>query len=423
MPERDDDGRRGVRADAAAEPSRVRAADLSRGTNQSGVRLYNERLVLSLIRRHGSLPKAEIARQTGLSAQTITVIMRQLESDGLVISQSRRRGKIGQPSIPFALNPDGAYSIGFKIGRRSTDLILMDLVGGVREALHRTYPFPSPALLLDFLREGCATIKAALPRDRHRRISGLGIATPFELWNWEEQVGAPHDVMQAWRGFDIAAEVEAISEWPVYLCNDATAACAAEFVFGNGADYLDFLYVFIGWFIGGGVVLNGSLYPGRRGYAGAIAALPIPMIDGEGRLGSAQMLRSASTSTLERRIKLAGGDPRPVWESPDDWSAIEGAVGGWIEEAAGALALMAVSAVSVIDFQAIVIDGAFPPAIRSRIVKAVNDKVERFDRQGLVPVEIVEGSIGSGARAIGGACLPLLANFARDREVLFKEAG
>ena len=39
-----------------------------------------------------------------------------------------------------------------------------------------------------------------------------------------------------------------------------------------------------------------------------------------------------------------------------------------------------------------------------------------------MPVEIVEGSVGSGARAIGGACLPLLANFARDREVLFKES-
>ena len=51
---------------------------LSRGTTQSGVRLYNERLVLSLIRLHGQLPKAEMAKLTGLSAQTISVIVRQL---------------------------------------------------------------------------------------------------------------------------------------------------------------------------------------------------------------------------------------------------------------------------------------------------------------------------------------------------------
>ena len=47
----------------------------SRGTNQTGVRLYNERLVLSLIRRHGDLPKADIARMTGLSPQTISIII------------------------------------------------------------------------------------------------------------------------------------------------------------------------------------------------------------------------------------------------------------------------------------------------------------------------------------------------------------
>jgi predicted NBD/HSP70 family sugar kinase len=408
-----------AKAEGAAEAPRLRPADLARGTNQTGVRLYNERLVLSLIRRHGSLPKAEIARLTGLSAQTISVIMNLLEADGLVEKQSRQRGKIGQPSVPFALKPDGAFSIGLKIGRRSCDLVLMDMVGGLRGALHETYPFPGPGLILDFVRKGAPTLTAMLPARSRRRINGLGIATPFELWNWESEVGAPHDVMQAWRGVDIKAEVERIADWPVYVCNDATAACAAELVFGNGAHYLDFLYIFIGWFIGGGVVLNGGLFPGRSGYAGAIGPLPIPLKGDAG--ASEQLIHRASTYLLERRIRAAGGDPRPVWESPDDWTAIEPAVGGWIEEIADALAMAAISATAIIDFEAVIIDGAFPPSVRARIVARVNDKVERFDRQGLVPAAIVEGSVGSRARAIGAACLPLLANFARDREVLFKE--
>ena len=50
----------------------------ARGSNQSGLRAHNERLVLSLVRRHGALAKADIARRTGLSAQTVSVIMRQL---------------------------------------------------------------------------------------------------------------------------------------------------------------------------------------------------------------------------------------------------------------------------------------------------------------------------------------------------------
>src|SRR5689334_14542342 len=104
---------------AAAEAARSRRHNHARGSNQSGVRLYNERLVLSLIRRHGSLPKAEIARLTGLSAQTISVIMRPLEKDRLVAKRPRQRGKVGQPSVPFALEPEGAFALGLKIGRRS----------------------------------------------------------------------------------------------------------------------------------------------------------------------------------------------------------------------------------------------------------------------------------------------------------------
>ena len=105
---------------------RGRSDDLSRGTNQSGVRLYNERLVLSLVRRHGSLPKADIARMTGLSPQTISIIANQLEADGLLRREAVVRGRVGQPSVPYSLNPEGAYSIGLKIGRRSVDLSLID---------------------------------------------------------------------------------------------------------------------------------------------------------------------------------------------------------------------------------------------------------------------------------------------------------
>jgi len=407
-----------TRSARRAAREQVQPVDLARGTNQSGVRLYNERLVLSLIRRHGGLAKADIARQTGLTAQTISVIMRQLEADGLVVAQGPQRGKVGQPSVPFALRADGAFSVGLKVGRRSCDLILMDFTGNIAATLHETYLFPNPGFIVDFARKGCAELKARLPARQRRRISGLGIATPFELWNWEEQVGAPHEAMHAWGLIDLKSEIEKVSEWPVLFCNDATAACAAELVFGNPGHYLDYLYIFVGWFIGGGIVLNGSLLPGRRGYAGAIAPMPIPGVD---RSAPDQLLRHGSTYLLERSIRMAGGDPHAVWESPDDWTTIEPHVGRWIETVAGGIAWAAISAASVIDFEAVIIDGAFPPSVRTRLVERVKREMERFDQQGLVPLAIVEGEVGNRARAIGGACLPLLANFAPDREVLFKE--
>ncbi|MDE3122078.1 MAG: MarR family transcriptional regulator, partial [Paracoccaceae bacterium] len=82
------------------------------------MRAHNERLVLSLV-RHEPMAKSDIARITGLSAQTVSVIMRSLEADGLLLRGEPIRGRIGQPSVPMHLNPEGAFFFGVKIGRRS----------------------------------------------------------------------------------------------------------------------------------------------------------------------------------------------------------------------------------------------------------------------------------------------------------------
>jgi hypothetical protein len=54
------------------------------------------------------------------------------------------------------------------------------------------------------------------------------------------------------------------------------------------------------------------------------------------------------------------------------------------------------------------------------VVQETIRQVAALDQQGLSPFQVVEGTIGSDARAIGGASLPLLANFAVDREVMFR---
>ncbi len=76
---------------------------------------------------------------------------------------------------------------------------------------------------------------------------------------------------------------------------------------------------------------------------------------------------------------------------------------------------------SVIDFEAAVIDGALPATVRKRIVARTIDKLATLEKKGLAPHAIVEGSIGNRARAIGAASLPFLAKFMRDRELLFRD--
>lgn len=88
------------------------------GSNQLGMRQFNERIVLQAIRLHGALPKADIARLTRLSMQTASMIVDHLIDDGLPVKEARTRvpGRLGQPSVPIALRADGAFSIGVKVG-------------------------------------------------------------------------------------------------------------------------------------------------------------------------------------------------------------------------------------------------------------------------------------------------------------------
>ena len=72
------------------------------------------------------------------------------------------------------------------------------------------------------------------------------------------------------------------------------------------------------------------------------------------------------------------------------------------------------------DFEAIVIDGAFPQSVRSVLVEQTREKFQKMEMQGVAPVEIVEGRIGSEASVLGAASLPLLAGFSRDRDLLFR---
>lgn len=401
----------------ASEATPAAILETSGGANQVGVRAYNERLVMSLVRRHGSLSKAEIARRSGLSAQTVTVIMRVLEREGLLIRGEPVRGRVGQPSVPMHLNPDSVYSFGVKIGRRSANLVLMDFVGEIRHEVRCTYSYPMPAPLLDFIVKGIAEIESRLSAAERTRIAGVGIAAPFELWSWAEETGAPSQDMDVWRTVDLHAAAAARISYPVFLQNDATSACAAELVFGVGPQYPDFVYFFVGSFIGGGIVINSSLFSGRSGTAGSVGPLPVQRRDGK----TVQLLKIASIFVLENLLRDYGHDPQALWYSPNDWIDYGEPLEIWIRDSAAALAQAIVASASIIDFSAAVIDGGFPDWVRQRLVMAVREAVRDLDLQGVLMPEIVEGIVGHQARSVGGASLPLFSRYLLDQNVLFKE--
>ena len=389
------------------------------GANQSRVRDHNERLVLSLVRRHESLSKAQIAKRSGLSAQTISVIMRSLEADGLLLRGEPQRGKVGQPSIPMRLDPEGVYSIGLKIGRRSADMVLIDFLGEELETSSITFAYPTTEVIFEFARVGIAKLIEGLPADHRSRVVGVGIAMPFELWDWAEKIGASESEMAGWRQFNFRVELAAATGLPVFLQNDATSACAAELVFGRGTELSDFVYFFVGTFVGGGIVLNNNLFVGPTGNAGAFGAFPTTQSDGS----ISTLIDEASVYTLEMRMKQAGKDESPLWTDPEEWHSLGPLLDEWISTTAHHLARASVAACSMIDFQAVVVDGAFPEDIRRRLVAEMQVEADKLDTRGIARPIVLEGLVGRGARARGAAGLPLFARYLIDQNVLFKETG
>lgn len=387
----------------------------SGGTTQAESRVYNERLILTLIRRHGQLAKTDLTRLTGLAPQTITTLVNRAAEVGLLLRREPLRGKLGQPSVPYALNPDAAFSFGLKVDQRGADIALVNFIGEVIAFERSDLQHPAPEDVLAFARSAIARMCAAHGVVAPQRIAGLGIASPFHSGG----LGEDDDLMpQAWRRIDIRAELDRHFDWPVFLHNDGTMAVAAELMFGTGATVTDFLHAYIGHKVAGGLVLDHHLHPGRNKLAGALGDIPVP-ITGYGNEPVVPLSRLASLSALA--VRLNGASDGRIWTSPDDWGELGDPLRAWIETAAEGLSHAVLSAVALLDLDTLVIDGAMPKAVRKELAKTIRRKLASRFAGRPEPFSVLEGAFGHMGPAIGGASIPLLVKYSNDRDVLFKE--
>ena len=394
-----------------------------RGSNHVGMRQFNERVVLQAIRLNGSLAKADIARLTKLTPQTVQIIIARLEADGLVGKLAPVRGKVGQPSVPMALVPDGAFSIGIKIGRRSLDMLLLDFTGQVRERLSLAYTFPDPDTLFPEIEARLRQLKQSLPPKLRSRLHGVGMAAPLSLEGWHSVLGIDPKLAARWAGIDLRERVVAMTDLPVEFVKDTAAACVAELVAGRGRSLRSFLYVFFDTFIGGGLVLDSHLRAGLNGNAGAVGSLPLGLAS-VGRAGRSgvpeQLLSQASLVSLEASFTAHGLDPTAAVDARALEKPWAPHTDKWLRTAAPAVAFAANSAACLLDLDGIIVDGSFSRELLHDVIKAVNASLDLYDWEGVARPQLLEGTIGSDARAMGGALLPLYANFAPDRDLFLK---
>ncbi len=407
---------------AAAADSQPRLRP--RGSNQGGVRQYNERVVLQAIRVHGPVPKADVARLTQLSAQTASIIIDRLHEEDLVIKLAPVRGKVGQPSVPIALNPNGAFSVGIKVGRRNMDALLVDFTGHVRQRYSVAYPWPHPETLFDDIRRHIHQLRQDLREqvgpERAARLQGIGIAAPLSLGGWQTLLGMPEQQARLWQEMDIPARMQTVTDLPVHFVKDTMAACVAELVAGRGRSVPTFLYIFVDTFIGGGLVIHSHLHMGHHGNAGAIGSLPLSPTRSGQASPPRQLLGVASLVNLEQDFEAAGLDPSAAYDDRAlraPWSDLSRS---WCDRTARGIAMAATSTAGLLDLEGVIIDGSFSRELLDALVPAVQRAMAEHNWEGLYAPQVMAGTIGSDARALGGALMPLYANFAPDRELFLK---
>lgn len=362
-------------------------------------RSNNERVILSLIRQQQSMPKAQIAKALALSAQAATVNINKLEEDKLLLRDAPVKGRVGQPSVPFRLNPDGAFSFGLKIGRRRFDLILVDLQSTQRASVSVEVNEASVDELKSFLETHIPQLISQLEPELCSHVCGLGVAMPFDIWQWQAASDAATNTLSQWQNFDLKGYLESQFQFPVYISNDNNAACCAELSLGNPNNYSDFLYVYLGAFLGGAVVINHQLLEGKSGNAGAIGSML--NADREQLLSQCSLL-SLQSEFDKQQLGIS------VYELTDSqFAEHKRLVQPWLEKAAEAISIAMHNSLSLLDMQAVIIDSPLPSKALEQLKQLSIAAFARLDSRGLRSCEVGLGVCGEKAQSIGSAQLAL----------------
>jgi hypothetical protein len=356
-----------------APPNPIRIADRASGLNALSVRSYNERLVLSLLLQSDTITRLEIGEKTGLSAQTVSVIIRSLEQEGLVTRGELQRGRVGPPTTPLLLNPEGACSIGISLGYRNTHIVVVDFVGNVRH--HRTLPHTSPgqpeptSVLIAAIRQAAAELGPT----RSSRIAGIGLAVPSSQSQASTQ-----------KAYDsLHHDLEMELKLPVFVQNDVTAAAGGEVLFGAAKQLTDFLFFYLGARLHSRLILNHQIYN-----------------------GNSQLSFDVGFLELESALAHHPNLQKKLWAHDGEWPNLGDTLTPWRERCAATLTQSVRSLAQFVDIKTVVLSSFAPMDIGMSLCRSIEAE--------LPGIRAIVGKTSPASKAVGAAALPFSSRFMVD---------
>jgi len=377
------------------------------GTNLGGASAHNRRVMIDALRVNGALSRADLARATRLTPQTVSNIIEELSRDGLVTSQEIVRKGRGQPATPYRLVPGGAFAVGLQIDRHVTRVVVVNLLGEALVKMETKLPESGPA-------EGVKTVLTLIGKARDalremepladERLVGLSIAMPgpFEI---DTDYGDPW-MMTAWQAFPLVETIAAETRLEVALQNDSAAAAVAEKMVGaaHGLDHA--ICIFLGYGLGAGLIVNGELYGGAYGNAGEIGMM---LALAPRSADIAPLEHVASIASLCKALDLDPADPGLFDAIAAAIASDDARMLAWLDSAAERLRWTVQLLESTFDPQTIILCGSAPRSLLEALVvrmhpllPSVSERRERFPQERLRP-----GLGDRWAVALGAAAEPI----------------
>lgn len=394
---------------------------MQKGTNLPKVGHFNRAVVLEAIQVSDGISRVQIAGRAGLTAQTVSVIVRRLLEEGLVIEDGSLPSRGGKPRTILRVDPTAGYAVGIHFDPGEISYVLADLAGQPVAKLHTAVrPGLAPdAVIRQMARTARRVLREADVPDR--KVLGIGLACPGPL-DAEGIMNVPPR-LTGWDHVPIKGLLEEHAGFPVTSDNDATAAAIGERWAGVARAAPSFAYLYLGTGIGGGLFLDNQIYRGRSLNAGEFGHITVAP-DGPdcycGNRGCVEAVCCPSAIEATVRARLAEGAESTLTAEALDHAAICAAAaagdplaGTVIGQVAARLADAAVSIVNMLDIDLLVLGGPamYEVADVYRQVVAAAVATRPLARR-LHTVQVATSPIAADAAAIGAASLVFHATYA-----------
>jgi predicted NBD/HSP70 family sugar kinase len=242
--------------------------------SRQGMREVNSEQVLRVILREGPLARVDLARHVGLTTTAISNITRELIERGLLCEIGMTRGhRVGANSILLDFPENGIALGAVHQGVSALRVALSTLRGRIigRRVIATPERY-SPEWAIETIVQALRELSSAHGYSDNQLIAiGVGLVG---LINTNQGIvkRAPR---MAWENVPIRDMLEQRLERSVAIENNVRAMALGEVLLGDGQNWPDFAFVYIGTGIGSGLIINGRLYRGSHGGAGEIGHITV----------------------------------------------------------------------------------------------------------------------------------------------------